>query len=249
MLISNVRSTVRIRGAGMAARWTTDVGAAERLDRLAEVGQVRPEERRLRDARRDDIDVDDGVTVLDEVVHHGAARLAAAAGHHDPGHRHPSGQCLWLGKPVDRIGRVLEPGLDDRQRRTPILEPRPEHPAAFGGQRDPPRSPGGPPRTGRTRPPTRRPRAPRASRARSGSVRRPCRPAPRRSRPRAGRSARRDGRRRASPPRVRVPASIDTSSASAAMSSPAARRRIASWAVMPHRGSRTCRTRRASRRR
>ena len=187
MLISNVRSTVRIRGAGMAARWTTT--SAPRSASIVSPRSVRSARRNGASgmARRDDVDVDDGVTVLDEVVHHGAARLAAPAGHHDPGHR-PSLRSVPVAREaVDRIGRVLEPGLDDRQRRTPFLEPRPEHPAAFGGQRDPPRSPGGPRRTGRTRPPTRRPRARRASRARSGSARRPCRPAPRRSRPRAAR--------------------------------------------------------------
>ena len=75
------------------------IRAAERLDRLAEVGQVRPEERRIRRLAGDDVDVDDVVAVLDEIAHHCPARLAAAAGHHDLGHRRSSGQCLWLGNP------------------------------------------------------------------------------------------------------------------------------------------------------
>ena len=73
------------------------------------------------------------MTVLDEVVHHGPAGLAASTGDHDR---------LIVSPPVnacdsvtrDQIGRVFEPGLDRHECPAPLFEPGPEDPASFGRQ-------------------------------------------------------------------------------------------------------------------
>src|SRR5262249_54604761 len=59
------------------------LGAAERLERLAEVGEVGGQERGGILARRDEVDVEDLVPVLEQVAHHGAPGLAAPSGDGD----------------------------------------------------------------------------------------------------------------------------------------------------------------------
>jgi hypothetical protein len=58
--------------------------AAQRLERLAEVGEVGGQERGRRVGRRHEIDVEDVMAVYEEVADHRPPRLAAASGDDDP---------------------------------------------------------------------------------------------------------------------------------------------------------------------
>jgi hypothetical protein len=75
------------------------IGPAERLDRLAKVGQVGVEEASDQFARRNHVDVEHIVAAVDEVADNGTSGLAAAACHDHSCHRRLRAQCLWLGKP------------------------------------------------------------------------------------------------------------------------------------------------------
>ena len=89
MFVRKTTSGVALSGAGIAARWTTasmpgsTSAAAERLERLAVVGEVGGQERRGVLVRRDAVDVEHVVAVLAQVAHDGAAGLAAASGDGD----------------------------------------------------------------------------------------------------------------------------------------------------------------------
>ena len=224
------------------------VRAAERLDRLAEVGQVRAEERRLRQARRDDVDVHDVVTVLDEVVHDGPTGLAAATGDHDLAHRRrlrsmPVARDPWTGSAgCSNPGSIATSAARRSSSQAPNarLRSAASSSASIAGRASAIGH-------GRGR---RHGLDPRDVPAVLGPDRPEDRPRPRREDrvlERAAELAAMDVAQVAAHASG-CPASIDDCSASASMSPPCASRST-TVAAAASSGSRTCRTRRASRRR